>query len=78
MLLAEFGFNADELASERKHTFLEKLKAHFGERIIVIRHQKSGVGNILFNSFLPTERAVATTFDLNVNLQIKVTYTSFF
>ena len=72
MLLAELGFNADQLATERKHTFLEKVKTHFGERITVLRHPKSGVGKILFNSLVPSERAIATTFDLNVNLHIKV------
>ncbi len=33
MLIAEFGFDADELANEMKHLFLEKFKAHFKEKV---------------------------------------------
>ncbi len=72
MLLAEFGFDADELAKERKDKFLEKIKTHSGERLQIIRHPTSGVGKVLYTSSLPAEKAIVTTFDLKVNLTVKV------
>lgn len=72
MLLAEFGFDADDLADVRKDRFLDKLQNHFGERLKVIRHPTKGVGKILFKSSLPTDKAIVTTFDLKVNLSVKV------
>ena len=48
MLLAEFGFDAEELASDRKHHLLDRLIAHFGERMKCVRLPASGVGKILF------------------------------
>ena len=72
MQLVEFGFDADELANERKHRFLEKLNNHFGKRLQVVRHPTSGVGKILFKSSLPVDKAIVTTFDLKVNLSTKV------
>jgi hypothetical protein len=72
MLLAEFGFDADELARERKNKFLCKLEARYGERLRVIRHPTSGVGKVLYASSLPAEKAIVTTFDLKVNLTVKV------
>lgn len=75
MLLAEFGFDSDDLAYVRKDLFLEKLQRHFGERLKVIRHPTKGVGKILFNSSLSTDKAIVTTFDLKVNLSVKVKHT---
>jgi hypothetical protein len=72
MLLAEFGFDSDDLAYVRKDLFLDKLQKHFGERLKVIRHPTKGVGKILFKSSLPTDKAIVTTFDLKVNMSIKV------
>ena len=76
MLLAEFGFDADDLGYVRKDLFLKKLQIHFGERLKVIRHPTKGVGRILFKSSLSTDKAIVTTFDLKVNLSVKVKHTA--
>jgi hypothetical protein len=74
-MLAEFGFDSDDLAYVRKDLFLDKLQKHFGERLKVIRHPTKGVGKILFKSSLSTDKAIVTTFDLKVNLSVKVKHT---
>jgi hypothetical protein len=72
MNLAECGFDARDIASERNYLLLEKILQHFDGEIECQRHPVKGIGKLLFSKTTTAEMAFLTKFDPTITMDFKV------